>query len=276
MTTLTTSLNYNSSSPAIIIPESNLQLSYSDLKHHIHSLQSTLAEIGVAPHSAVSISLINSLEFAISFLAVGAQRAIAAPLNPSYQQSEVEFYVDDIKAALIIVPRGAVEKGAPAVKAARKFNAGIAEIWWDGSNIKLALKEKGKHLKSKQDLVKAQSDDIAVTSVCQEVTNCSSFFIRVERPVVRKVTTSQFFHSCSCASNSSELDPDNEEYNPNLQTNTIRSILSCHAPIPRPRSISRLPLPSPFRRNSHHPTEIQRNNLLARIHKIQSNMVHSR
>lgn len=77
--------------------------------------------------------------------------------------------MDDIKAALIIVPRGAVEKDAPAVKAARKFNAGIAEIWWDGSKIKMALKEKGKHLKSKQDIVKAQSDDIAVTPFCKRL-----------------------------------------------------------------------------------------------------------
>jgi|SRR5579862_2939116 len=163
MSTLTTALNYQSSSPAIIIPETGLELSYKDVQHHISSLQATLAEIGVAPHSAVSISLINGLEFAISFLAVGAQRAIAAPLNPSYQQSEVEFYVDDIKAALLIVPRGAVEKGAPAVKAARKFNAAIAEIWFDGKDINLALKEKGKHLKPKQSIVKAEPDDIAVT-----------------------------------------------------------------------------------------------------------------
>ena len=162
MTTLTTSLNYGSSSPAIIIPETGLQLSYGDLKHHIQSLQTTLAEIGISPQSAVSISLINGLEFAISFLAVGAQGAIAAPLNPSYTQSEVEFYVDDIKAALLIVPRGAVEKDAPAVRAARKFGAGIAEIWWDGTKILLQLKEKGKHLKAGQKVVQAKADDIAV------------------------------------------------------------------------------------------------------------------
>jgi len=163
MTTLTTALNYMSSSPAIILAESDLHLSYSALSKQISVLQSALAKIGVSPQSAVTISLVNSLEFAISFLAVGAQRAIAAPLNPAYQQSEVEFYVDDIKAALLIVPRGAVEKDTPAVRGARKFGAGIAEIWWDGKEMKLDLKEKGKHLKPGQEVVKAQSDDIAVT-----------------------------------------------------------------------------------------------------------------
>src|SRR5437773_1642923 len=119
--TLLTALNYNSSSPAILIPESDLHISYKALKFQISRLQSRLADIGVFPRSAVTISLINGLEFAISFLAISAQRAIAAPLNPAYQQSEVEFYVDDIKAALLIIAKGAVTKHAPAVRAARKF-----------------------------------------------------------------------------------------------------------------------------------------------------------
>src|SRR5947207_9106489 len=139
MPTLTTALHYNSHSAAIIIPETDLQISYNSLKQHIQSLQSRLASLGVSPHSAVTISLINGLEFTISFLAVGSQRAIAAPLNPAYQQSEVEFYVDDIKAALLIVPKGAVEEDAPAVRAARKFGAGVAEIYWDGNQIQLDL-----------------------------------------------------------------------------------------------------------------------------------------
>jgi len=187
MTTLSTSLNYHSPSPAIILPESDLHLSYSALSSQISTLQLALAKIGVSPHSAVTISLINGLEFAISFLAVGAQRAIAAPLNPAYQQSEVEFYVDDIKAALLIVPKGAVEKDAPAVRGARKFGAGVAEIWWDGEELKLELKEKGKHLKPGQEVVKAHSDDIAVIISRKAGTDCSLCCIRAERLDVQKV-----------------------------------------------------------------------------------------
>jgi oxalate---CoA ligase len=190
MTTLTTSLNYGSSSPAIIIPETGLQLTYNDLKHHIQSLQASLAEIGIAPQSAVSISLINGLEFAISFLAVGAQGAIAATLNHSYKQSEVEFYVDDIKAALLIVPRGAVENDAPAVRAARKFGAGIAEIWWDGKKILLQLKEKGKHLKPGQKVAQSKADDIAVPPTAphpsRKMTDLSLCCIPVELLVAPK------------------------------------------------------------------------------------------
>lgn len=76
----------------------------------------------------------------------------------------MEFYVDDIKAGLIIVPRGAVERGDEAVKAARKFGAGIAEIWWDGKAVRLELKEHGKNLRPGQKVVQAKGDDIAVSS----------------------------------------------------------------------------------------------------------------
>jgi oxalate---CoA ligase len=186
MATLMTALNYASSSPAVIVPETGLHISYHDLKNHITVLQSSLAEIGIAPHSAVTISLINGFEFAVSFLAVGAQRAIAATLNPMYQQSEVEFYVDDIKAALLIVPKGAVEKDSPAVRAARKFGAGVAEIWFDGKHIQLVLKEKGNNLEPRQPVVKAGADDIAVCT-WQSEADFSSYYIPVERLVVQKV-----------------------------------------------------------------------------------------
>ena len=162
MATLTSALRYSSSSSAIILPETSLSLSYGDVKRHIDTLQSSLAEVGVSPRSAVTLSLVNGLEFAISFLAVSAQRAIAAPLNPSYQESEIEFYVDDIKAVLMIVPQDAVKANSPAVRAARKFGVGIAEIGWDGQTVRLVLKEKGKYLKPYQAIVRAEPDDIAV------------------------------------------------------------------------------------------------------------------
>lgn len=211
MATLTSALAYASNSPAVIIPETDLHLSYNEIKQQIASLQSSLAQIGLSPQSAVSISLINGLEFAISFLAVGAQRAIAAPLNPAYKQSEVEFYVDDIKAALIIVPRGAVEKGAPAVKAARKFGAGVAEIWWDGKSVKLDLKDKGKHLKPEQSVVKAEADDVAVNSR-SKLANSSLCCIPVEPQDVRKVYLRMTVVDCSRAIDTSESNSNDAEY----------------------------------------------------------------
>jgi len=201
MATLTTAIAYDSSSPAIIIPGSGPTLSYKDVKDQIASLQRALADLGIGQNSAVSISLVNNLEFAISFLAVGAQRAIAATLNPAYQQSEVEFYVDDIKAALMIVAKGSVEHNTPAVRASKKFGIGIAEIWWDGKKVQLELKDKGKQSLRKKDVVQAQTDDIAVCSQFAIALTLSSLSCTpVEPPGDQKVQSCTFSETkCSCS-----------------------------------------------------------------------------
>ena len=163
MTALLTALDTQSPSPAFIIPSTAQQLSYPALCSQIRALQSKLAALGVAPKTAVTLSLPNTVEFAVAFLAVSAQRAVAAPLNPAYKQEEVEFYVDDIKAVLSLVPRGAVRTGEAAVAAARKFGVGIAEVWFDKEEgVRLELVERGSYLKSKQKTYEAQADDVAV------------------------------------------------------------------------------------------------------------------
>lgn len=154
-----------STGPAIIIPHSDLTLTYADLHRLTTAFQRSLASIGIAPHSAVSIALPNNLEFVVSFLATAAQRAIAAPLNPNYKQAEFEFYIDDIKSALVVVPAGAVAADAPAVKAARKFNAAIAEVEWSPQKgqVLLVLKESGKLAgKSAVEAAVAEPEDVAL------------------------------------------------------------------------------------------------------------------
>ncbi|KAI5784631.1 hypothetical protein EDC01DRAFT_662837 [Geopyxis carbonaria] len=145
MPTLTTAISRDSQSPAVIIPDggSGLTISYPQLHELINSFQRRLAGFGISPNAAVSIALPNNLAFIISFLAVAAQGAIAAPLNPAYKQAEFEFYIDDIKSSLVIVPHGAVAANAPAVGAARKYNAAIAEVWWADGELKVELKEAG-------------------------------------------------------------------------------------------------------------------------------------
>jgi oxalate---CoA ligase len=167
MATLSSSFHQTAESPAIIIPSkpNALTLSYKQLALHIASLQKQLADLGVAPHSAVSIALPNSLEFITVFLAVAYQRAIAAPLNPAYKQAEFEFYIEDLKSAVAIVPRGAFESNSPAVRAARKFRAAIAECYWDTERDELILdvKDKGAlQSAQKHDVQRAQPDDIAL------------------------------------------------------------------------------------------------------------------
>ncbi|KAL7270654.1 hypothetical protein RUND412_006633 [Rhizina undulata] len=165
MPTLSSSFATNSSTPAIIIPHHNLTLTYTDLHNLTSAFQRSLASISITPNSAVSIALPNNLEFIVSFLATAAQRSIAAPLNPNYKQGEFEFYIDDIKSKLVIVPRGAVAAGAPAVRAARRFNAAVAEVEYDPARkeVVLDLKERGVLQGIREtSIVRAQEEDVAL------------------------------------------------------------------------------------------------------------------
>lgn len=162
MPTLAAAISRDSKSPALIIPgPSPTTITYPHLHHLITTVQTRLASFGLAPHSAVSLALPNTLPFAISFLAISAQRCIAAPLNPAYKQAEFEFYIDDLKSALVLVPRGAVAQDAAAVKAARVFGAGVAEVWWEAGEVRMVLLERGK-LGAPQQLVKSEEEDTAL------------------------------------------------------------------------------------------------------------------
>lgn len=142
---------------------SALTVSYRQLNYEISSFQEKLAKLGVQHGDAVSIALPNTYEFIVSFLASSWQRAIAAPLNSAYKQDEFEFYIDDLSSALALVPRGAFEKDAPAVRAARKYGAAIAECYFDGHEVVLDVKDEGK-LKGKGNkaVAQAQPDDTAL------------------------------------------------------------------------------------------------------------------
>jgi acyl-CoA synthetase (AMP-forming)/AMP-acid ligase II len=114
------------------------------------------------PSIQVSIALPNTYEFIVSFIAAAWQRAIAAPLNPAYKQSEFEFYIDDLSSAIALVPKGAFVEDAAAVRAARKYNAAIAECYYNGNEVVLDVKETGKLTGKRAALETATPDDVAL------------------------------------------------------------------------------------------------------------------
>jgi oxalate---CoA ligase len=165
--TLKTAIKGAANSVAVIVPSkpNALSVTYSDLARECDSFQRKLAAIGIGHASPVSIAVVNSYEFVVAFEATSWQRGIAAPLNPAYKQDEFEFYIDDIKSDLVLVPRGAHKANAPAVRAARKFNAAIAECYWDETRREVALdvKEQGKlQAKGKKAILTPQLDDVAL------------------------------------------------------------------------------------------------------------------
>jgi acyl-coenzyme A synthetase/AMP-(fatty) acid ligase len=167
MTTLSNSFDPSASATAIIVPQGPdaFQISFKELFSHVSRFQQQLASLGIAPHDAVSIALPNTFEFVVAFLASTWQRAIAAPLNSAYKQEEFEFYIDDLKSALAIVPQGSVKANSPAVKAAQKFNAAIAECYWDKQKkeVVLDVKNGGKLSgKGSRSVERAQPNDVAL------------------------------------------------------------------------------------------------------------------
>lgn len=165
MATLSSTLNSTGSTTAIIVPgkPNPLTVSYQQLTSHVSIFQKKLASLGITPQAAVSIALPNSYEFIVAFLAASWQRAIAAPLNPAYKQDEFEFYIDDLSSAVALVPLDSFQQDGAAVRAARKYKAAIAECYWNGNEVVLDVKDKGR-LSGKGDraIEKAQPDDVAL------------------------------------------------------------------------------------------------------------------
>ncbi|KAB8239850.1 acyl--CoA ligase [Aspergillus alliaceus] len=177
MTTLAQSFSSQSADVAILVPKretplartsphsnpSPLTITYQQLHAHVAKFQSRLAKLGVGHGCAVSLALPNSFEFIVGFLGASWQRAIAAPLNPAYKQEEFEFYIDDLSSTLVLIPEGSYAKNGPAVRAGRKYNAAIAECYWNGTEVFLDVKEPGKLAGSAGVPVgQAQLDDIAL------------------------------------------------------------------------------------------------------------------
>jgi acyl-CoA synthetase (AMP-forming)/AMP-acid ligase II len=162
-TTLANAFSKDSTLTAIIIPgNSALTVSYKKLSADVKAFQQKLANVGVTAQAAVSIALPNTYEFIVSFIAASWQRAIAAPLNSAYKQSEFEFYIDDLSSAIALVPKGAFAADAAAVRAARKYNAAIAECYYNGNEVVLDVKEHGKLAGKTAPLESAQPDDVAL------------------------------------------------------------------------------------------------------------------
>ncbi|KAF2790293.1 AMP-binding enzyme [Melanomma pulvis-pyrius CBS 109.77] len=165
MLTLYSCLSEKTDQPAIIIPSgtTSITLSHQQLLDQVLSFQKKLAAVGISPREAVGIALPNSLEFVIAFLAVALQRAICAPLNPAYKQDEFEFYFDDLKAPLVLVPRGAIMGNGEVIMAARKCKVAIAEVYWNGSEVTLEVGENdGLRVKKRAGVHEPEPEDVAL------------------------------------------------------------------------------------------------------------------
>ena len=101
------------SSPAVIVPEQNLTVSYGALIDQVEGLARSLAGAGVRPGDRVGIALPNGLPTIVSFLAASVA-GTAAPLNPGYREDEFRFYLEDTSARVMLLPPDGAEEARKA------------------------------------------------------------------------------------------------------------------------------------------------------------------
>ncbi|MEM8571569.1 MAG: acyl--CoA ligase [Pseudomonadota bacterium] len=98
-------------------------LSYGALRSLSRDVGDALHAAGIGRGDRVAIVLPNGPEMAAAFITV-AQWAVTAPLNPSYQEDEFAFYLEDLGAQAIVLPLG---YDGPALAAAQR--TGLTIIW---------------------------------------------------------------------------------------------------------------------------------------------------
>jgi len=109
--------------PAIAAP-GRVPLTYAGLRAVVDATRERLNGLGIGRNDRVAIVLDNGPEMAACFVACACAVA-SAPLNPAYRAEEFEFYLDDLKAAALIVAQGST---SPAVAAAGKLGVRLLEL----------------------------------------------------------------------------------------------------------------------------------------------------
>ncbi|CAE6539101.1 unnamed protein product [Rhizoctonia solani] len=165
------SLTPNEKATALVIPasasgSSQIDVSYSQLRGLVLELRNLLRDEGVVGGEVVAMSLVNSLEFAVGFLATGAARGISAPLNPAYSVPEFTFYLEDTKPRVILLPRNSSKTAPLALESAKKCNVNALELWIQAGkpHVKTVFKarQEGKAPPKQSEYEPPRGDDVAL------------------------------------------------------------------------------------------------------------------
>ena len=99
---------------ALVVAETGEAQSYDELREAVDDLAGALAGLGVGRGSRVALVVPDGPDLVRLLLSLAALGATAAPLNPAYKREELEFYLDDLRPELLVLPAGE----APAARAA--------------------------------------------------------------------------------------------------------------------------------------------------------------
>lgn len=99
-------------------------LSYGQLRALIAATRERLNGLGIGRNDRVAIVLDNGPEMAACFAAC-ACAVTSAPLNSAYRADEFRFYLEDLKAAALIVAQGST---SPAVEVAQQLGVRVIDL----------------------------------------------------------------------------------------------------------------------------------------------------
>ncbi len=110
--------------PALLAP-ARLPATYADLWEQARHCATILRALGLDRRARIGVCVPNGPEAAAATLTVAAA-AYCAPLNPAYRDDEFGFYLQDLRADVLIILQGvqgpirqaAVERGVPVIELA--------------------------------------------------------------------------------------------------------------------------------------------------------------
>lgn len=108
---------------AILAP-GRAPLTYGRLYQHAQGICRTLNALGLGRGDRVALIVPSGPEMAVAFITIAAS-ATCAPLNPSYLENELDFYLSDLEAKALIVLAGL---DSPARAVAQRRGIAIIEL----------------------------------------------------------------------------------------------------------------------------------------------------
>lgn len=85
------------------------RINYQELYNRVVRFSKALRSIGVKKSDCIAIVLPNCPEFVISFYAAAILETIALPLNPAFKEGEINFYLNDTGASVVITDKARAE-----------------------------------------------------------------------------------------------------------------------------------------------------------------------
>ena len=119
--------------PALAVPESGVSLSYDALQHALDRATGRLAALGVVEGDRVALLAANGPALVVTFLALAARGAAAAPLNPALGVAEVTAELTDLRVSRLLH-----DGSATATAAAAAANVPASTIRLEGASLHVA------------------------------------------------------------------------------------------------------------------------------------------